>query len=121
MDQHDQQTRPGEIPAPNIQTNSNLIAILSYLSILVFIPYFIASNNSFIRFHVNQGIILFVLEILLYVVSIVFGFMMSGFLYMIINLLQLFLLVLAIIGVINVVKNRTDPLPVIGHINILSL
>jgi uncharacterized membrane protein len=136
MNQQDQQTCPAEetptplkpepsMPSaqttPNVQTNPNLIAILSYLSILVFIPYFIASNNSFVRFHVSQGITLFVFEILLYVVSAIFGFMMSGLLYMIIDLLQLFLLVLAIIGIINVVKNKTDPLPVIGRINILSL
>ncbi|KKR09520.1 MAG: hypothetical protein UT35_C0003G0017 [Candidatus Yanofskybacteria bacterium GW2011_GWD1_39_16] len=121
MDQYDQQARPEKVSVPNIQTNSNLIAILAYLSILVFIPYFISSNNSFVRFHVSQGITLFVFEILLYVISAIFGFMMSGLLYMFIDLLQLFLLVLAIIGVINVVKNRTNPLPIIGHINILPL
>ena len=136
MDQQDQQARTAEEVStppkpelsmsltqsiPNIKTNPNLIAILAYLSILVFIPYFTASNNPFVRFHVNQGITLLIFEIILYAISAIFGFMMSGLLYMFIDLLQLFLLVLAIIGVINVVKNRTNPLPIIGHINILPL
>ena len=112
---------PPTPPAPNIQAKTNLIAILSYLSILVFIPYFTAGNDSFVRFHVNQGITLLIFEIALYVIGAIFGFMMSGFLYTIINLLQLLLLSLAIIGISNVVKNKMSPLPVIGRINILPL
>lgn len=102
--------------APNTITvkDSNLIAILSYLSILVFIPYFMAENNQFVKYHAKQGLILFIIEVAVSVLSMFLGFSMLGIINILMYLINLGLIVLSIIGIVNVIKGEMKPLPIIG-------
>jgi hypothetical protein len=42
----------------------NLIAIFSYLNILFWIPIFFCKDNPTIKFHLKQGFVLFVAEVI---------------------------------------------------------
>ena len=44
---------------------SRLLAALAYLPFLCFLPYFIAPNDEFARFHARQGFVLLVLLVVL--------------------------------------------------------
>jgi len=90
-----------------------LMGILCYLGPLVIIPYLTALSNPFVKFHVKQGIVLFGLVIVLYILGSMFLF--SG-LYQLVMLLNLGTLILTIIGIINVVGKKEVALPLIGQL-----
>ena len=98
------------------------MAILAYISVLVLIPLFLAKSSKFARFHCNQGLVLAIAEIICW---IVFGILskipLIGWLFAVINwLISLACLVLAILGIVNVVNGRAKELPVVGKIRILK-
>ena len=105
--------------------NGKLMGILAYLSILVLIPLFAAKDNRFARYHTNQGLVLFVLEVIVSVIARVLWWILPyGFLWRTVNwiysLCGLAFLVLAVIGIINVVNGRAKELPLIGGIKLLK-
>jgi uncharacterized membrane protein len=112
QNQNTQTPPPAPAPVPPVSgevNNDKLMGILSYLSILVIIPLLATKNRSaFLNFHVNQGVNLLIVEIIGWVILSVVG------LWYLMNLWQLIILVLLVIGIINVSKNETKPLPVIG-------
>ncbi|OGM97342.1 MAG: hypothetical protein A2735_03160 [Candidatus Yanofskybacteria bacterium RIFCSPHIGHO2_01_FULL_41_21] len=90
--------------------NNTVMGILSYLGILVIIPFLMAKNVPFVKFHIKQGVVLAVIEIVLWVVS---GMLWQ--LFAIVGILELALLILSIIGIINVVQKKEKELPVVGQ------
>ena len=109
----------------DIQANKGM-AVLAYFGILVLIPIFAAPRSRFARYHANQGLVLFLAEIALSVISGIFSvlsrlsalFLFSSSLVMAAG--SVFLLVLAIMGIVNAVKGRAKELPVIGSLHLLS-
>ena len=92
--------------------NDTIMGILCYLGPLVIIPYMTSLDNTFVKFHVRQGMVLFGLEVIIYLSHTMFFF---GGLYPIILLLNLGTLVLTIIGIVNVVSKKEIALPLIGQ------
>jgi uncharacterized membrane protein len=111
---------------PQDAQDNKLMAILSYLGILVLIPLFAAKESPFARFHTNQGLILMIVEIaysiIVWVLSIILVIVAPGlaFIVTIFNLVSIALLVLAIIGIINAAKGETKELPLIGKFRLLK-
>lgn len=106
--------------------DNKIISILSYISILVLIPIFAVPGSKFARFHANQGLLLFVLEIALGIVKIVLSTILaviSWRLASIVNvlvILDIAFLVLAVIGIINAANGVAKELPIIGKFKILK-
>jgi len=100
-----------EIDPEDIRSNK-LMGILAYLGILVFIPLLVAKNSKFARFHVNQGLILFI--------CIVVSWIIGRFSPAVAGVLDIVIFVLAIIGIFNVVKGVTKKLPLIGNFRIIQ-
>ena len=95
---------------PSSSSNNNtLMGVLSYLGVLVIIPFLMARDNSFVKFHIKHGVVLAVIEIVLWAISGMF-WMLSP----IIGILELAILVLSIIGIVNVVQNKEKELPLVG-------
>lgn len=90
--------------------NNIVMGVLSYLGILVLIPFFVAKNDPFVKFHIKQGLVLFAIEIVIYLVASLFWS-----LGMIAQLLNLAVIVLSIIGIINVVQAKQKELPFVGQ------
>ena len=91
--------------------NSTVMGVLSYLGPLVLIPFLMEKKDEFVKFHIKQGMVLFGLEIVIWLLSSMF-YSMS----MLLNLLNLATFILAIMGVINVIQGQKKELPVIGSL-----
>lgn len=101
------------------------MSILAYLPLLVLIPLFAGGGNRFTRYHANQGLVLFLLELAVSIVVRVLRWILPyGFLWRTVNwvysLCGLGFFVLAVIGILNVVNGRTKDLPFIGGVRILK-
>ena len=89
--------------------NNTIMGILSYLGPLVLIPYLTNKTDEFVKFHTKQGLVLFGIEIVVWLLgSMMYGMMMIG------SILNLITLILTIIGIVNVVQGHKKELPVVG-------
>ena len=107
---------------PNDIQQNKVMAILAYLSWLVLIPLFAAKESKFARYHCNQGIMLAIAEIIVWVI---FGILSIipyvGWIFIVLNsLISLVCLVFAVTGIINAANGKAKELPFIGKINILK-
>ena len=103
--------------------HNKVMAILAYLGILVVVSYLVAKDDSFVKFHIKQGLVLLVIEIAVWILSMVFmpslyylpgSYSMMGIFAMVVNLIWLVIIVLSILGIVNAVNDREKPLPIIG-------
>lgn len=110
--------------AQDIQSTKGL-SCLSYLGILFLIPMLVNNNSAYTRFHVNQGIVLFLTElaggIVVGIVSFILAFIpvigaIAGALLSVV--FSVGILILAILGIINAVQGKAMRLPLIGGIQI---
>ena len=88
----------------DIRDNSFLAAI-GYIWILCFIPLFLKRSSKFAQFHAKQGLILFIVEIIGW---LVFWIPLIGW------LLFLAILVLAIMGIMNTLQGVWWEMPYLG-------
>ena len=110
----------------NDQSNTILFSILSYIGILWLIPLLVEKNDKVVRFHVNQGIVLFIFDI---IGSIAVGILSANFVFIpvisflgvvIASLFGILCFVLMIIGIVNAANKSEKPLPIIGKFQILK-
>ncbi len=102
------QGQPSQQPPPQKEKNIGM-AIVAY--ILFFIPLLTdAKNDPFVKYHVKQGLLVFIGAVLISVVS------WMPFIYWISWILNILVFVLFIIGVINAASGKEKPLPLIGHL-----
>ncbi|MGI5884761.1 MAG: zinc ribbon domain-containing protein [Candidatus Spyradocola sp.] len=111
--------------AADIQ-NNKVMAVLSYIGILVLVPIFAAKDSPFARFHANQGLILFLAEVIFgvanVILTVIFAFLGPiALLWSIVAfLVYIAFLVLLILGIINAAQGQAKELPLIGKIRILQ-
>lgn len=95
-------------PKPEHKT---LMGVLSYLGILVIIPFLMAKDDPFVKFHIKQGLLLVIVEI---AVMVLRSSMWQ--LWALLGLINLATLVLSIVGIVNVVQGKQKELPLIGSL-----
>ena len=101
---------PIKIESPKKEVSQKtLMGILAYLGPLVIISYIVSKDDPFVKFHIKQGLVLFVINIAVWFLG-----MMFWPLWIILKLVNFAVLILAIIGIINVVKNQEKSLPLVG-------
>ena len=106
--------------------NNKVMAVLSYIGILVLIPILAAKESPFARFHANQGLILFLCEIIFAVATMILSviFALLGPLVLLWTLVSwlvsLAFLALLILGIVNAAQGLCKELPLIGRIRILK-
>lgn len=98
------------------------MAVLAYLSWLVLIPIFAAKESKFARFHANQGLVLAIAEIVVFLaLEILVGIPVIGLIFGILSgLVGLVAFILTVIGIINAANGKAKELPVIGKFRILK-
>lgn len=106
---------------------SKSLVWLSYLGILFLIPMLANKDSAYTRFHVNQGLVLFLSELVLSIVLNVLSVILTmavPVLGIIISLLSgliyLALFIFAIMGIVNSLQGKAKQLPIIGKIQILK-
>ena len=107
---------------PNDIASNKVMGVLAYLGILVLIPIFGAKNSPFARFHANQGLVLFVAALALYVISALLGGIpvLGTIINICVAILDIAIFVLAILGIVNVASGKAKDVPLIGKIRILK-
>ena len=85
------------------------MGVLAYIGTLVIISYLVDKDDSFVKFHIKQGLVLLVIEVIVWFLGM--GLWM---LWPLLYLINLATIVLAIIGIINAVKGREKELPLVG-------
>lgn len=96
---------------PEIKVESHtLMALLSYLGPLVIVPFLVSKDNAFVKFHTKQGVVLFIIEIIAWLLGGVFMWEI----WFLLNLINLCVAILSIIGIVNVLQNKEKPLPLVG-------
>ena len=97
---------------PNDVKSNKVYAVLAYFGILVLIPILAAKDSPYARYHANQGLILFILEIIVIILGRIVGFLgtIGG----------LITFILFIIGIVNAAQGRAKELPVIGKFRLLK-
>ena len=101
---------------------NKIMAVLAYISWLVLIPLIFAKDSKFARFHVNQGLVLAISEIIVgLILNVLDGIPLIGWIFGILGgLLGIVCLIFSIIGIINVVNGQAKELPIIGKFRILK-
>lgn len=99
------------------------MSVLAYIGFLFLVPLLACPNSKFARYHTNQGLVLFLLEFALGIVTGILGLIpIAGLI--IGGLLSavggIFTLVLMIMGIINAAQGQAKELPLIGKITLLK-
>lgn len=97
-----------------------IVAIIGYiLPFLFFLPFLgEAKNNTFAKFHANQQLNLLLFEVIGWGIASFLTIVLIGLLLM--PLVVIASVVLAIMGIINVVNGEMKPLPLIGKYQLIK-
>ncbi len=99
------------------RNNEILFSILGYFGPLVLIPILAGKDSALCKHHANQALVIFIAEIAAGIIASLSGFF---FLFGIIGwLLSVACFVFMILGIISAAKYETNPLPIIGGIQII--
>ena len=91
------------------------ICVLAY--IIFVIPILVDSDNDKYKFHSNQGLILFILAV---VISIIGSFIPVIGWFIILPLGEILCIVLVIIGMINAYNGKMKELPIVGKYKLIK-
>ncbi|MEI8393201.1 MAG: hypothetical protein WCF85_00595 [Rhodospirillaceae bacterium] len=90
-------------------TRTQLMAALSYLGILCFVPLLFGRNDPFVHFHSRQGLVIWIWGVIaLFMFPLPFGRFLFSFSSTVI-------LVFSVIGLISVALGRTWRLPLVNE------
>lgn len=99
----------------SVKEEGKTTAIIAYITIIGLIIAYImnsSKNNAFAKFHIEQSIRVVILGIANYALS---WFLPSG-LAILSTIISLGILVLFILGIVNAINLKDEPLPIIGTI-----
>ena len=109
-------------------SENKIFGILSYIGILFIVPMIAAKESQYAKFHANQGIVLFITNLILQAVAralvIVLNLLSFGLLgnfssYLLSGAVSIAVLALMIIGIMNACSGEPKTLPIIGGITLL--
>lgn len=108
--------------------SNRAMGILSYIGFLVLIPILAAKESKFARFHANQGLVLFISNVILGVILKVLTklskmFLIGwvfGVLNVLLSLVSVGIFVLAVMGIVFAAQGKAKDLPVIGGIKLIK-
>jgi len=121
---------PQAAPADDTQKDINdnkVMAILSYFSLLVLIPWFAAPNSKFARFHARQGMKLLVVWVASWILSFLLSFIKvrgvyglysytPGWVHTINWLISLAITVFAVLGIVKAAQGKFEAPPLLDKI-----
>ena len=104
---------------PGDVEKNKIFAVLAYFGILFLVPLLAAKESRFAQYHANQGLVLFIVDIIVWIAFFVLGFVVP-LLFLFSWLVWLGVLALHIIGIVNAAQGEMKPLPVVGGWNLLK-
>lgn len=110
---------PAPVASKEDVEKNKVFGVLAYFGVLCLLPILAAKDSKFAMFHGNQGLVLFIGEMVL-----VFGGFILAFIPVIGWLLSfglwVLILVLSIMGIVSAAQGEMKPLPLIGDIKIIK-
>lgn len=108
-----EESQPSAAGAPQAESKdvqeNKAIAAIGYLGILFLVPLLAKKDSPFAQYHAKQGMVLFIFEVILGIVMII------PFLGWLIGALGWLLsVILFIMGLVNALGGKMQPLPIIG-------
>lgn len=102
----------------NDNSTAKVICILDYIYILWILGLFVEKDNEDVKFHTNQGLILFILNVAAGVLGFVLGWipLVGGVIKFICWAFNVLGFALMIVGIVNAAQGQRKPLPVIGNL-----
>ncbi|MCL2110607.1 hypothetical protein FWH30_03465 [Microgenomates group bacterium] len=101
--------------APASPTANPKLAFLSYLGILVIVPILMKTGDAFIKFHNRQGLLFLIYCIGSNIVLSLPAAFLGSLGSLLVSANGIFVFVLWVMGMLNVSKDETKPLPLIGQ------
>ncbi len=105
------------IPDPQEVNSGRVFAVLSYFGFLVLVPLLAMRSNRYVNFHTNQGLVLFILEIICSILSFLLSWI--PIIRLIPRLLSLCCLILAILGIVDSARGVCKPLPILSMVTLV--
>lgn len=103
-----------------------LWSILAYIGPLFLLTLLVKKDSPLARFHANQGLLLFLFELVCGLV-VGLGFLLLQGLYTAMAVVQvirgfavLFTLMFMVVGFSNAAKGQAAPLPILGHVTLIK-
>ena len=95
--------------------NKKTTGIVAYLTVIGLIIAFVAGDKEGAKFHLNQALVLWIVGIVGGILSVIplVGRIISA-------IISIFCFVCMILGIINAVNEKEQPLPLIGAIKLLN-
>lgn len=92
---------------PKDIADNKVMAVLAYIGWLILIPLLVspAKNSPFVRFHTNQGLILFIASFIIGLIPCI------G---------QIACLILMVLGIVNAANGQAKELPILGKFRLLK-
>jgi len=101
--------------------NNKVLSLFSYISFLFIIPLIACSNSKYAKFHVNQGIMLCITNVVFEAILKALKVLELSFAYDIADaIVNIGLTVFMVIGIVNAVTGKAKKLPVIGNFTIIK-
>lgn len=97
--------------AKDVEDNK-VMALLSYIGVLVLVPLLAKKDSKYAQFHAKQGLVLFLGEVINGILYLIPG---VNFVWFFIGwIVSIFFIVLSVMGIINAYQGKAKELPVIG-------
>lgn len=95
--------------------DGKVMSVLAYLGCLLLIPLIAANKNKFVRFHLNQGLILLIASVIGGLVSFIpyVGTVLN-------SAIAIVVFVFMVMGIVNACQGQMKGLPLIGDIKIFK-
>ncbi|PIT90334.1 MAG: hypothetical protein COU22_02770 [Candidatus Komeilibacteria bacterium CG10_big_fil_rev_8_21_14_0_10_41_13] len=84
---------------------NKILAAVSYIWILCLVPLFLKRKSKFVQFHAKQGLVLFIIEIIGW---LVFWIPLIGW------ILFVYVIIMAVMGIMNAMQGRMWEMPILG-------
>ncbi len=93
--------------------DNNVIAALSYVFVLCFVPLLLAKDSAYVQFHAKQGLVLFIVEVFVMILASILVFIpIIGWLANII--MYLFVIIMAVMGFLQALQGKKWVMPLLG-------
>lgn len=106
------QSQPEATKSNDQDINENkAIAVLSYIGILCLVPLIAKKDSRFAQFHAKQGLVLFIIEVIVYLISVI---PIIGWIIGIICTLAF--IIISVIGIIKVLNGEYWQMPLVADL-----
>ena len=100
-------------------------APIAYLGILFFVPLLIKPNSEYVKYHVNQGLVLLLTELATYVAILLIGLLLNLvglwiFTICLFTVSNLYFILCIIVGAYNATSGYAKEVPLVGRWRIIK-